>query len=114
MKKLLSEDNHFVPMVLDDRIFWGCNSTMCGRHIREIVEISSIFDRRIVINTGGHGGKHGADPTFATNSEGNFIDEDLRLAINSAGQVALHTVSNYASPIYPRNIDVINAWCSSV
>ena len=63
------------------------------------------------LNTGGHGGKDGSNPTNFSCGEGWIIEQDHERVKNSSGKVSYHVVSVFSGFIYPPNIDVINTNC---
>jgi hypothetical protein len=54
-----------------------------------------------LINTGGHGSLSGDDPTHTDYGEGQFIQEDIKIAMKSNGRAAVHIVSPGAKPLFP-------------
>ncbi len=106
-------ENPFRAALDNGQIRWKADVPVNATEVAQVVEFTIDVNRTLHVNTGTHGAPDGKtvaeDPEYA---EANFSKQDLHTAWN-LDNVSVHIVSQGAKPLYPKKIDVVDAWCFS-
>ena len=78
MKQIISPENTFVPLVLNERIVWITDLYWTENHIYEILRTSYVFNRSLLLNA------HDNDPFYdkmKINSWMSKMNKNLKMKI---------------------------------
>lgn len=112
-KKKYPKSKYKAVLREDGMMNWETEHAIDNLEVNQVMKFSGSIGRTLCVNTGGHGGKNGSNPSDYINGDPKVVNEDLLAAHQIDGNFVVHIMSEGVEAIEPPGIDGLFTWCHS-